>query len=114
MPIAELAPDPSPEPEVAPPEEPELEPPDPEIMALLEEIVPIEHLAPDAPPMEDFTFIKAEAIEAEVEMESDVETEVDIEAVDLRHDGRGAGRPGADDVRGQPARVFGVAASTRW
>ncbi len=63
VPIAELAPD-SPEPEP----EPELEEPDPEIMALLEEIVPIEQLAPDAPPMEDFAFIKAEAIEAVVEI----------------------------------------------
>jgi hypothetical protein len=63
VPIAELAFD-SPEPEP----EPELEEPDPEIMALLEEIVPIEQLAPDAPPMEDFAFIKAEAIEAVVEI----------------------------------------------
>ena len=44
--------------------------------------------------MEDFTFIKAEAIEAEVEMESEVETEVDIEAVTFVTS-RGAGRPGA-------------------
>jgi hypothetical protein len=48
----------------------ELEAPDPEIMALLEEIVPIEQLAPDAPAM-DFHFIKAEAIEAGVTIEAD-------------------------------------------
>ena len=74
VPIAELAPDApeaevAPEPAVVPAEEPELEAPDPEIMALLEEIVPIEQLAPDAPAMDDFTFMKAEAIEAHVETE---------------------------------------------
>jgi len=79
VPIAELAPDPLPEPDVTLPEAPELEPLDPEIMALLEEIVPIEQLAPDAPPMEDFTFMKAEAIEAEVEVEPEVELEPEVE-----------------------------------
>jgi len=80
VPIAELAPD-APDAEVAlegevvTAEEPDLEPLDPEIMALLGEIVPIEQLAPDAPAMDDFTFMKAEAIEAHVETE-EVEGEV--------------------------------------
>jgi hypothetical protein len=79
VPIADLAPDP--EPQVAP--EPELEAPDPEIMALLDEIVPIEQLAPDAPPIDDFAFIKAEAIEAVIEVQTpdDVETVAAVAAI---------------------------------
>ena len=64
VPIASLAPESVPEPEAA------LEAPDPEIMALLEEIVPIESLAPSALEPDAFTFLKAEAIEAVVTVES--------------------------------------------
>ena len=77
VPIASLAPEPVPEPGP----EPALETPDPEIMALLEEIVPIESLAPDALEADAFTLIKAEAIEATVTVES-VELEEEVEAVE--------------------------------
>jgi len=71
VPIADLAPDAA------------AEPPDPEIMALLDEIVPIESLAPDAPAMEDFTFIKAEAIEATVIDAYGAVEQVEVEAVEV-------------------------------
>jgi chemotaxis protein histidine kinase CheA len=71
VPMAELASDPEPEPEEGAP--------DPEIMALLDEIVPIEQLAPDASPIEDFALIKAEAIEASVAIEVATTIEVTTE-----------------------------------
>lgn len=55
-----------------------VEPPDPEIMALLDEVVPIDSLAPDAPAIEDFSFIKSEAIEATV-----VDADGSVEQVEL-------------------------------
>ena len=76
VPVEGLAPDL--EPEV------ELEAPDPEIMALLEEIVPIESLAPDVPAPDMFTLIKAEAIEAVITVESveSVEVVEEVEEVE--------------------------------
>ncbi len=71
VPIADLAPDAAPEAEqtAAPVPASEVEEPDPEIMALLDEIIPVEELAPevraiDAPSTDDFVLLKAEAIEA--------------------------------------------------
>jgi chemotaxis protein histidine kinase CheA len=66
VPIAELAPEPEPEPEA----------PDPEIMALLDQIVPIETLGPDVPATDTFILIKAEAIEAAVAGEDEAVVEL--------------------------------------